>query len=97
MKTKYFIAVLAICLCGCKQAKQADVDLDGTADVFIKGNKLTDADKSDNIFIIDGKVVNAVTNEHWVAENGDLAAIQDPSFKMTYNADTKEWEKEALN
>lgn len=84
-------------LVSCNKAKEADVDGDGIADIIVKGDQLKDATQGDNVFIIDGLVVNAVTNQQWELKNGELSLIEEPKFTMQFNSVKQEWEQIKTN
>ncbi len=78
-------------------SKEADIDRDHEADVILKNNKIKDMDKLDNILVFDSIVVNAVTNDQWKVVDDELKIVNNPSFKMVYDSDTKQWNKVEIN
>lgn len=93
MKQIAFFTLLLTSIVACTPASTADVDYDGETDVHVKGNKAIDVNIGDNILIVDGLVVNAITNEQWYPKNGNLALVKERTFSMKYNPDEKKWNK----
>ncbi len=97
MKQLMVFGIIFFSFMACKPASKADVDFDGETDVYVKGNKAKDANGTDNILIIDGLVVNAVSNDQWKPVDGNLSIVKEPTFKMKYNPTRKSWDKILLN
>lgn len=77
----------------CTRAKEGEFDEDDVPDILVKGKKLEDLDKLDQVLLIDGLVVNAVNNRQWEYKGGQFHLKNDKTFKMEYNHKTEEWEK----
>lgn len=88
--------VSAFALFSCQRAKEGDLDGDEIADILIKGNKIEDLNNGDNILIVDGIVVNGITNQQWKPSNGDFLLVDEPTFKMKFNSKENKWEKVSL-
>lgn len=97
MKKIIFLFLLVFTISSCQQGKEADIDRDGTTDVIVKGKKLKDIDTSDNIFVMDGVVVNAVNNSQWRAKDGELEVIENPAFSLSFDSLSNTWKKKAIN
>jgi len=96
MRQFILFAIISIGFFSCTPSSTADVDRDGQTDVFVKGDKAKDVNTSDNILIVDGLVINAITNEQWRPNSGNLAIVHEPQFSMKYNPTTKKWSKAPL-
>ena len=80
----------------CTRAKEGEFDEDDAPDILVKGNSLEDLDKQDQVFIVDGIVVNAVNNRQLEYTDGHFRLVKEKTFKMEYDNQSKEWKKVAL-